>query len=294
MRIGQTLWRGFAAAHGALLGALYLFLLHAPIQVLSAVAQGITPSPGSAPDQEPGAGQLALMAGVSCGTFVFGLAVFFLFPLVLGGILGQVRDRLEWPGQTPGAFGKYGHAFYSRLLGNQALMTLLMFVLLLPVMTYAMWLAMQVTALGTSPDYRQMTGFFLSSPALLACMLVVCLLASAVGIVYWVASCIVVSERERVFASWRKSLRFCRDHFGAVLALWLVNLVAGLVMSPFALVGSLRFITHLWVLVPLAVVYAALIAYWGVVLAGMVMSLCLAGRPPAERVEAEEPVVAAP
>jgi hypothetical protein len=32
MRIGQTLGRGFAAAHGALRGALYLFLLHAPIQ----------------------------------------------------------------------------------------------------------------------------------------------------------------------------------------------------------------------------------------------------------------------
>ena len=294
MRICQTLGRGAATAHGVLIGVLFLFLLHAPLQVLSAVAQAMPLSPGGEPGQKPGADQLVLTTGVSCGTFVFSLAVFFLFPLVLGGILGQVRDRLECPGQTPGAFGKYGQAFYSRLLGSQALMTLLMFVLLLPVMAYAMWLAMQVEALGTSPVSQQVTGPLLSDPALLACLLVICLLASAVGIVYWVANCIVVSERERVFASWRKSLRFCRDHFGAVLALWLVNLVAGLVMSPFALVGSLRFITHLWVLVPLAVVYAALIAYWGVVLAGLVMSLYLAGRPPAERVEAEEPVVAAP
>ena len=100
MRIGQTLGRGFVAAHGALLGALFLFLLQAPVQVLSAVAQGISPSPGGEPGQKPGAEQLALMTGVSCGTFVFGLAVFFLFPLVLGGTLGQVRDRLEYPGQT--------------------------------------------------------------------------------------------------------------------------------------------------------------------------------------------------
>jgi hypothetical protein len=232
--------------------------------------------------------------GVSCGAFVFGLAVFFLFPLVLGGILGQVRDRLECPGQTPGPFGKYGRTFYSPLLGSQALMTLFMFVLLLPVMAYVIWLAMQVIALGTSADSHQMSGPLLSNPALLACLLVISLLASAVGIVYWVANCIVVSERECLVASWRKSLRFCRDHFGAVLALWLVNLVAGLVMSPFALVGSLRFTTPLWVLVPLAVVYAALIAYWGVVLAGLVMSLYLAGSPPAERVEAEEPIVVAP
>jgi len=293
MRICQTLGRGAAAAHGVLIGVLFLFLLHAPLQVLSAVAQAMPPSPGGEPGQKPGADQLVLTTGVSCGTFVFSLAVFFLFPLVLGGILGQVRDRLECPGQTPGAFGKYGLAFYSRLLGSQALMTLLMFVLLLPVIAYAMWLAMQVEALGAPVDSREINVRLLSEPALLACMLVICLLASAVGIVYWVANCMVVSERERVFASWRKSLRFCRDHFGAVLALWLVNLVAGLVMSPFALVGSLRLITHLWVLVPLAVVYAALIAYWGVVLAGLVMSLYLAGRPPAELVEAEEPVVAA-
>jgi hypothetical protein len=289
MRICHTLGRGVVAAHGALLGALFLFLLHAPLQVLSAVAQGIAKEAGREPGQQPAPAQL----GLSCGTFVLSLAVFFLFPLVLGGILGQVRDRLESPQQAPGAFGNYGRAFYSRLLGMQALFMLVMFVLLLPVMAYAMWLAMEAAALGSAaPDAPLMTGQLLSRPALIAAMVAFSVAASVVGLVYWMANCVVVAEGERVMASWRRSLHFCRQNVAALLVLWLVNLAAGLVLSPFALVVSLRIVTPVWVLVPLAVVYAALIAYWGLILAGLVMSLYLAGRPPAERVEANEPVLA--
>jgi hypothetical protein len=293
MRICHTLGRGVVAAHGALIGALFLFLLHAPLQILSAMAQGFPPGAARDPGQQPAPAQVALMMGVSCGTFVLSLAVFFLFPLVLGGILGQVRDRLESPHQAPGAFGSYGRTFYSRLLGMQALFMLVTFVLLLPVMAYAIWLAMEVAALGSAaPDTPMMTGQLLSSPAFIAAMVAFSVAASVVGLVYWMANCVVVAEGERVMASLRLSLHFCRQNVVALLVLWLVNLAAGLVMSPFALACSRIIGPPPWVLVPLAVVYAALIAYWGLILAGLVMSLYLAGRPPAERVEAKEPVLA--
>jgi hypothetical protein len=235
------------------------------------------------------------MVGVPCGTFVLTLAVFFLFPLVLGGILGLVRDRLDPPAHAPGALFGYGRFFYARLLGCQALMALLMSVLLLPVMAYAIRLAMQADALGSAaPDTPMMTRPLLSEPALIAAMVAISLAASVLGMVYWVANCVVVAEGERVIASWRRSLRFCRDHFAAVLVLWLVNLGAGLVMSPFGLLGSLGIVRQAWVLVPLAVIDAALVGYWGVVLAGLVMSLYLASRPPAERVGANAPVLTGP
>jgi hypothetical protein len=233
------------------------------------------------------------MMAVSCGTFVLSLAVFFLFPLVLGGILGQDRDRLESSQQPPWAFRTYGRAFYSRLLGCQALFTLVMFILLLPVMTYAIRLMSQAIALGASVDDSQpMTGPLLTEPVLLAAILVFALLASVLGMVYCVANCVVASEDEGVLASWRRSLHFCRENLAAMLALWLVNLGAGLVMSPFALICSRVIAPPPWVLVPLPVVYAALIAYWGVIPAGLVMSVYLAGRPPVERVVAKESALA--
>jgi len=123
------------------------------------------------------------------------------------------------------------------------------------------------------------------------------LLVSAVGIVYWVANCIVVSERERVVVSWRKALHFCRQNFSAVLVVWLLNLAVGLVISPLGLVVQLGLVARVVPVVALALVvaltllYAALISYWSVLLAGLTMSLYLARRSPAEQ---PEPAVSAP
>jgi hypothetical protein len=294
MRVGQIIARGFAAAHGALVGALYVFLLQAPLQVLSALTQGFQPQMTPAPGQQPDAKQLVLSVAFSCGTFVLALAVFFLFPLVQGGILGQVRDRLESPQQPPGPFAPYGRAFYRRLLGSQALFTLLMFVALLPLMGLTVGLYFQVQEMGSAApaDPQQLNRQLLSYPVMVVCMVIFAVLAAAVGMVYWVANTIVVAEKERVFASWRQALHFCRQNFAAVLAVWLLNFAAGLLMSPLALVGQRGVVKEPWALVGLAVVYSALIGYWSVLLAGLMMSLYLARRSPSERPEPEPAALA--
>jgi hypothetical protein len=304
MRIGQIIVRGCAATRVALVGALLMFVLQAPLQVLGAFGPAVQRETMRGPGQQPDANQLLLNLSFSCGTFVLGLAVFFLFPLVHGGILGQVRDRLELPSRPPGQFATYARAFYARLLGSEALFMLMMFAVMVPVMCLGMGLMFQEMARFAPPDVaeggppppfadpQQLTRQLLSRPAVLAGVGLAALLLSAVGMVYWVANCVVVADEEGVFDSWRKALRFCRHHLSAVLVVWLLNVVGGVLVSPLGLLGSLGVVQDPWVLVAVGLVYAAVIACWGLLLAGLVMSLYLARGSPAEQPEPAAPAPA--
>jgi hypothetical protein len=191
--LGQIIGRGFVAAHGVLFGAVLLFLLHAPAQVLSAVAQNLqSASMREAPGQFdlPRMSLAMLLSG--CGA-ALAVAVCFLFPLVQGGILGQVRDRLESPHQAPGRFGSYGRAHYVRLLGSLGLMVLLTSTVIVPVMCLSgVFAVYQLSAVVPDnlanegappfvPDSQQFTHQFLSQPAILAVMAIMALLLMAAG-----------------------------------------------------------------------------------------------------------------
>jgi hypothetical protein len=290
----HVLGRGLTAAHGALLGVLYLFLLQAPLQILSAGAQVFPAKAAPGPGQQADPTQALLALAWGLGAFVLALAVFFLFPLVQGGILGQVRDRLEAPPHAPGAFGTYARAYYGRLLGSQGLFLLVGLVIVVPVMVLSMWAAFHemAKAVPAGPDEviptpQELQRQVLSHGGILTAMVIASLLVSAVTMVYWVANSIMVTERGRVIASWLKAIYFCRHNFSAVLMVWVVALAVGVLMLPFSLAGQLGFVTDPWVLAALAVVYAALISYWGVLLAGLSLSLYLSRRAPVEK---QEPV----
>jgi hypothetical protein len=294
--INQIVTRGFAAGSSVLVGVFLLFLLHAPVQVLNAVAHHVQwealPGPGQAPDL----GLLTLGVSLSFAALALALGVFFLFPLVMGGILGQVRDRLESPQQARTGFGTYGRAFYVRLLGNLGIFALVMIVVLSPVMCLAVGLAFQdiseverlggpvTTAEGKPvpepPDPQQLTRYVLLRPVMLAGIAIASFLVSAASMVYWVACCRVVCEGDGVFASWGKALRFCRANLPAVFVVLLLSFAVGFLISALGILGQLGIVKDMWALVVLAVVYSAFIACWGVLLAGAVMSLYLARRPP--------------
>jgi hypothetical protein len=142
--IGPILARGLAAGHATLLGALCLFLLHAPTQVLVGVSQSLQGGMTAAPGKQADPMQIMLGLALTGGSFVFALAVFFLFPLVQGGILGQVRDRLESPHQPPGRFAAHGKTFYVRLLGCEGLFALGMMVIMVPAMCIGAALALEM------------------------------------------------------------------------------------------------------------------------------------------------------
>jgi hypothetical protein len=284
--------RGLTAAHAALLGALYLFLLQAPVQILSALTypfqRKMMPAPGQPVD--PGEALLALVWGL--GSFVLALAVFFLFPLVLGGILGQVRDRIEFPHKPAGAFGTYARTHYTRLLGSQGLYVLIGLATMLPVMILSMVWAFQELAKGASLEGPPLNPQVLSQPGVLVAMGIAALLMAALSLVYWVANSIVVAEGERVVASWRKAIRFCQHNCVAVLVIWLVAVGLGVIMVPLSLAGQLGWVNDPWLLAAMAVVYAAFISYWCVILAGLIMSLYLGRAVPTEQREPVQSVQA--
>jgi hypothetical protein len=299
--IGRIVGRGLVAAHGVLIGAVFLFLLHAPSQVLSAVLQILQQRLRSSSGQELDPTLSLLILALSFGALLLALAVLGIYPLVQGGILGQVRDRLESPNQPPGPFGPYGRTFYVRLLGSEGLYVLALLGVMFPVMILGAALMMNSTLAALAADGgasqqafdpQQFNRQLMTHPAMLTGMLIVSFLASALGMVYWVANCIVVSERERVLASWGKAFRFCWQNCSAVVSLWLVTTVGGIVVSPLGLVGPLGIVTEPWALVALALLYSALIGYAGILLSGVIMSLYLARRVPSGERARELPAAA--
>jgi len=276
---GQAMARGFTAAHGALLGAVYLALLHGPLQVTNAIWQSVQGST-FAPGQEPDAGRVALALALAGLTFLFGVAVFFLFPLVQGGILGQVRDRLDFPGRPVGPFGTYARAHYTRLLGSQGLFLLITLAVMIPLVIMAMALAIQGAwaSVGEPADQAQVNRQLLQQPMMIVLLLAAMAVLSAAGMVYWIANCVVVAEREKTLAAWGRGFAFCRRNVFAVLTVWLVNLAVGVVLAPLGMLGQLGAITAWWILAALALVYAMATGYWGVVLAGVCMALFLGRR----------------
>jgi hypothetical protein len=289
--LSTILVRGLAAAHGALLGALFLFLLHAPSQILVAVSSRWQAGMTAAPGQEPDLKQIELSLASAVAGFVLAVAVFFLFPLIQGGILGQVHDRLESPHQRPGRFGIYGKAFYLRLLGCEGLFVAAMMAIMIPVVFLGATLAMQeivkeiepvVPEEGTpSPpplDPQEFNRHFLLNPVMLICMVIASLLATAAAVVYWVACSAVVSEQERVVAAWRKSFQFCQRNFSAAFVVCLLTFAVEVLISPLSMVAQLGIVKDVGVLVALGLLYAALIGYVAVLMAGLIMSLYLGRR----------------
>jgi len=283
---GRVIVRGFTAAHGTLAGALLLALLHLPLQVTNAVwwsIQGSTIVPGEEPDGR----QLALALVFSGLTFAFGVAVFLVFPLIQGGILGQVRDRLEAPNRPPGSFGTFARTHYLRLLGSQTLFLLIAIAVIAPLMILAMVQAFQAT--GTPPggvtDPAELNRRLLQDPVTVVLVVVALAVLAAAGMVYWMANCAVVTEQRTTLAAWRRGFAFCRRNISAVLSVWLINLAVGVVLAPPGMLGQLGLVSGWWVLAAAAVLYAAVTGYWGVVLAGLCMSLFLGRRTPAAPAE---------
>jgi hypothetical protein len=279
--VGRSVVRGFAAAHGVLIGALYLALLYVPLQVTSAfyysAQAALMVSPGAAPDPE----HIFLALALAGANMLLGLAVFFAFPFLLGGMLGQVRDRLVSPGQPPGPFTRYGREHYGGLLASEGLFLLSMLAVFVPVACLIAGLvSLELNSLAGLPKPGEFNWSFVENHGILAVMVVAMLALSAGGMVYWVANCIVVAERTGAATAWRRALAFCRKNFAAVLAVWLINLVAGVVTAPLGLLGQLGIVRGWPALVALAVLNSAVIGYWAVANSGLFMSVYLDRRHP--------------
>lgn len=279
MSVWPIIGRGLVAAHGTLGGAFYLFLLHAPAQVLGAMTQLLQAESLHRPAED--AGLVLLNTLLALGNLGLAVVVFFVFPFVLGGILGQVRDRLVTPYQPPGPFATYGRAYYRRLLGSLALFTLSLFVLLTPVSCVLAGMvveAFRLTAEAPAPEQQQIAQLFLLQPLTGTVLAVFAVLSAAIGMVYWIANCMLVTTSAGVFACWKESLRFARRNGAAWLAVWLLFIAVSCLVAPVGLATTLGWVANPLAVMVVALAHAALIGFLGVLLAALVMSLYLARR----------------
>ena len=123
LTFGEAVRRGFAAAHGAPAGAVWTFVLMAPMQVIGGamnaamfsgdffeqMQSGEFESTGGQPPPE-----LITMVGAGCFMCLWMPIMFFTMPWIWGGVMGQVRDQIV--GREPASFGMHGKTFYGAML----------------------------------------------------------------------------------------------------------------------------------------------------------------------------------
>ena len=287
MQFGTIVARGFRASHAALVMGLYFFLLFAPTQLVGAISQSLTPRLMVAPGQPPDLQLAMLLVPLGCVNWMFLFALIFLSPLLIGGAIGRIRDRIEPVNRPTASLDSYGRIFYGRLLGSLGLLIACAIVAMLPAMCIGFATAMQLMAdtmrTGqTDPaQIQQMTRQLYTQPLFLTLMVLSTLAMTALALVFNLANVIVVCDGERVIAAWSKSLRFCRANFSAVFGLGLINIGLGIPATAQGVVSGLLLIGQLPVLLALALFQSAYISYMFVLGIGLSTSLYLARRPAA-------------
>jgi len=265
MPSGGILGRGIAATHATFVGFWCLFLVYAPCQVMQAIADATRNRALRESGQQPDPEQVGLVLSFYGIALILSVAAIFIVPLIQGGILGQLRDRLETPIEPPKTLAAYS-VYYARLLESSFLFA---------AVSLGVVLLFLLTGVLPTPLFE---GLALSGPLMLAIALIGASLIIMTIVVYSVANCIVVSEDQEVLAAWRQSLHFCRQNFPAVLG-WALLLLAGFVLHLLFMLSNAE---ALWALTSLALLETAIVSYGMVLLAGVMMSLYLTRRPQPE------------
>jgi hypothetical protein len=285
MSFGSIVSRGIQACPAALVAAVYFFLLFAPTQLASAVTQSLTPRMLTAPGQPPDLQVTMMVLPLACVTWIFLIALIFITPLLNGGMIGRIRDRIE--GQPLAKFGSYGRMFYGRLLGSVGLFIACAIVAMLPVMCFGMIMGMQQAAeamrsgQADPAQIQQMARNLYKQPLYLALMAFSMLAMTVLGLLFHITNAAIVCDGERVMAAWSRSWRFFQENFGAMAGLGLINIGLSIPAGAFGVVSGMMLVESLAVLLAGALVQSVFISCLFVLGAGLSTSLYLARRPAA-------------
>ena len=230
MTFGQVLLRGLSAANRSIVGMVLLILLFGLLQASSVIIGGL--SPADRVDFTPFA------MGYSCFSCFWVLVIVIAGPWVTAGVVGQLRDRIDQPGDVPESFAEYGGRFYLRLFA----LTLILFsvlILLSLILGLAAWAVMfeQFDGLPTQPAQLQQLQ---THPASMAIDILGKMSMCAILFLFNLATSIAVIERTDVLASLGRAFDFIRGNvwdtgrlFGASALLAVISWGTGAIPTLF-------------------------------------------------------------
>jgi hypothetical protein len=205
---GRILQRGFFAANRSLAGLALLIVVYGTYEGVSIVMSDtagirelLTPLGAGPPPED------VVTMGRSCFACAWLFVVVFGGPCVVGGIIGQLRDRISAPDQPAGNFGWHAEMFYLPIL--VLTLTSLAVALLL---TIPVWLL----SMGIS-ELPSLSGLAEPLPKGISAVI-----GKGVSLVFMLAIAIVVTEYEEPFRSLKIAFSFLKRHVADFAMLFVV------------------------------------------------------------------------
>lgn len=219
MTFGQILARGVSAANRSITALILLFVLYGIFQGASLVIGGLmtpnmmAPQPGQPPPPE-----LGLFMAFGCFSCIWMLIMVFGGPWITAGAAGQLRDRIERPGETAGSFVGYGGRFYLQVLVLTLIFVVVVFVMYLIIGLVTM--AVLYDEFGFPMMQPQQVREFQLHPVNIALNTLGGLFLAALAIVFCLANVIVVVEYSDAFTALGQAFSFIRRRFVDTAKLW--------------------------------------------------------------------------
>jgi hypothetical protein len=262
---GRILQRGFFAANRSLAGLALLIVVYGTYEGVSIVMSDtagireLLAPLGAGPPPED-----VVTMGSGCIACVWLFVTVFGGPWVVGGIIGQLRDRMSAPDQPAGNFGWHAEMFYMPIL--VLTLTYLAVELLL---TVPVWLlSMGIAELPAQSGLAELLPKGISA-----------VISKAMSLVFMLAIAIVVTEYEGPFRSLKIAFSFLKRHVADIAMLFVV---AGALHLAWWLPQQgllLVFQQHLPILAVLGTFSAVIAPYIMLLSMAWMVSLWLARRP---------------
>ena len=267
----QVISRGIRAANRTLVGAVLIFAIVGPIQILSTAASALIIQGGGFQPPAQGAPptpQMFAMMGLGCFSCVWFPIMLIALPWASGGIYGQLLDRIV--GRPVGALGSYGKKFYVRML-----LLMLMYVAVLIVLMIPVWITGAVLGAGQMQGgqfdpvkIRELS----RHPLNVVVSVLFGLGVTAAGTVMMIAQASSVTHDCRTRDALRNSWRYIGRQTGEVLKLFFIFVGTAVPMVLLQQIGNFLTTASMLIMLVVGFLSALYVSYLSVLNPGIVVS----------------------
>lgn len=222
-----AVFRGVGAANRTLLGAFVMLVLIGPIQVMVAVSGALMlqgnvfqpPEPGQPPSPE-----MYLILGLGCFTCCWLPVVVFGLPWAVGGIYGQLCDRIAR--RTARSYVDCAKRFYTRLL-----LLVIIFMAIVMLMCVPLWILGAVLnsaqPAGGEFDVEQLREAN-RHPVNIAVGVAFSLVLTTLSVIFTLIQAALVSKDCQIGEATSRAFRFVREHPGDTFKLLVIFILTSI------------------------------------------------------------------